>query len=194
MFLKNSKKKISYLKDLFFFKYKASKAKCILGKARMISNPQYIELQNNVKIKDNYRIECYHNYAGASLNPKLKIGNNVIIGYNFSCLVANHIEIGNDTILASDILITSENHGMNPESVDPYYKQPLSTGPVKIGNGVWIGEKVTILPGVTIGDKSIIAAGSIISKDIPPYSIAGGGPAKVLKVYNFESHCWERVK
>lgn len=188
------RKKISFLKDLFVLKFQAHKKKCQLGKSRMVSNSRFVEFQNNVRIKDNYRIECYPNYAGKKMNPQLKIGHNVIINYNFSCLVADRIEIGDETILASDILITSENHGINPESDDAYYKQPLTTGPVKIGKGCWIGEKVVILPGVTIGDKSIVAAGSVVSKDIPPYCIAAGVPAKVLKVYNFESHCWERVK
>ncbi len=187
------RKKIKFYKDRFLLQMQALKKKCLLGTPKMICNSKYIEFLNNVRIKDNYRIECYDNFAGNKLNPWLRIGNNVIIGYNFSCLVADLVEIDDDTILASDVLITSENHGMQVECDIPYYKQPLTTKSVKIGKGVWVGEKVVILPGVTIGDKSIIAAGSIVSKDVPSYSIAGGVPAKVLKVYDFNMHCWKRV-
>ena len=107
--------------------------------------------------------------------------------------MADKVEIGKDTIFASDVLITSENHGMNPESNIPYHAQPLSTGEVTIGQGCWIGEKVSIISGggVRIGDKCIIAAGAVVTKDIPDYSIAGGIPARVIKRYDFEKHMWQ---
>lgn len=82
---------------------------------------------------------------------------------------------------------------MNPESELPYMRQPLESKPVSIGDGCWIGEKVCILPGVTIGKKCIIGAGSVVIKSIPDYSIAAGNPAKVIKQYNFENHNWEKV-
>lgn len=127
------------------------------------------------------------------MSPNLIMGNNVIIGYNFSALVADVVEIGADTILASNILITSENHGMNPEHELPYHQQKLNPAPVHIGTGCWVGEKAIILPGVTIGDRAIIAAGAIVSKDVPPYSIVGGNPARVIKKYDFASHTWKAV-
>lgn len=62
-------------------------------------------------------------------------------------------------------------------------KRPItSKGPVIIGNNVWIGDKATILPGVTIGDGSVIAANAVVTKDVPPYSVVGGNPAIVLKL------------
>ena len=82
---------------------------------------------------------------------------------------------------------------MNPESDIPYMDQTLSSQPVIIEDGCWIGEKVCIMPGVTIGRKSIIGAGSIVTKSIPGYCIAVGNPAKVIKKYNFKSHNWESV-
>ena len=69
--------------------------------------------------------------------------------------------------------------------------QPLSAKNVYIGNGCWIGEQVCILSGVSIGEKCIIGAGSVVTKSIPDYCIAAGNPAKVLKKYNFETKRWE---
>ena len=96
-------------------------------------------------------------------------------------------------LIASNVLISSENHGTDPESDIPYSGQPLLSAPVFIGEGCWIGERVMILPGVTIGKKCIIGAASVVTKDVPDYCIALGSPAKVVKKYNFETHEWERV-
>ena len=81
---------------------------------------------------------------------------------------------------------------MNPEIIVPYYEQELITAPVVIGEGCWIGEKAVILPGVHIGKKCIVAAGAVVNKDIPDYSLVGGVPARILKRYNFSSHKWEK--
>ena len=71
-------------------------------------------------------------------------------------------------------------------------EQKFSAQDVKIGNGCLIGEKVSILSGVTIGEKCIIGAGSIVTKSIPSYSIAVGNPARIIKQYNFYTKRWER--
>ena len=71
--------------------------------------------------------------------------------------------------------------------------QPLNSKAINIGDGCWLGEKVCVLPGVTIGKKCIIGAGSIVTKSIPDFSIAVGNPAKVIKKYNFETHKWDKA-
>lgn len=120
----------------------------------------------------------------------LQIGDGCYIGQRNSFLVGADICVGNEVLMASDICITSENHSMNPQNQMSYGKQPLVIEPVSIGEGCWIGEKVVILPGVTVGKKSIIGAGSIVTKNIPDYCIAVGNPAKVIKYYDFESNQW----
>lgn len=175
---------------LYKFKIYCKKNKCKVIKPLILNNPEYIHFDKCVRIKEGARIECYNKFGDQILSPILSIRENVIIGYNFSCLVADKVEIGKNTILASNVLITSENHGMNPEIEIPYYQQELSVGSVSIGEGCWIGEKVIILPNVKIGDKCIIAAGSIVTKDIQSYSMAVGIPARVIKKYDFERHEW----
>lgn len=187
------KHKIKTWGALIKFKVQAISKNCEIGKMLGLVNSKYIILGQNDRIKDFYRIECYDQFWGQKLNPSLEIGNNVIIGYGFSALVSDKIKIEDDVIFASNVLITSHNHGINPEMEEPYHKQPLATAPVCVGKGSWIGEKVTILPGVTIGEAVVIAAGAVVSCDIPSYSIAGGIPARVLKKYNFEKHAWEKV-
>ena len=175
------------------FVVKSNFRSCNVSWGKYVLNPSFIQLGKNVKIKKGYRIECYKSFNGEILSPELIIRDNVIIGYNLSILVTDKIFIGSDTILASDILITSENHGMDPESQIPYYKQKLVSESVHIGSGVWIGEKVIILPGVNIGDKAIVAAGAIVANDVPAYSIVAGCPAKVIKIYDFDNHKWTGI-
>ena len=105
----------------------------------------------------------------------------------------SRITIGDDVLFASNVLVTNENHGMNPESNEPYMNQALNSKDVKIGDGCWIGEKVIILPGVSIGEKCIIGAGSVVTKSVPNYSIVVGNPAKIIKKYNFNIKRWEVV-
>ena len=86
------------------------------------------------------------------------------------------ITIGDEVFIAPKCNLTTINHDFNP-----YNRQATFCKPIVIGNRVWIGIGVTICPGVSIGDNSIIAAGSVVTKDVPPNVIAGGNPAKVLK-------------
>lgn len=167
------------------------------GKDSIIMHPsnipdsQYIKIGSNVTILQNARIQVFNKLTGNDAN--VTIGNNCYIGTSLSILAGANVEIENDVLIASNVLITSENHGMNPESEIPYMNQPLLCKPVKIKEGTWIGEKVSILSGVTIGKKCIIGTNAVVTKDIPDYSIAIGIPAKVVKKYNFEKHEWERV-
>ena len=124
--------------------------------------------------------------------PSLRIGNGCFFGYRLCILVGADIAIGDNVLVASDVTITSENHGMNPESDLPYMKQNITVKPVTIGNNCWIGERTLILPGVRIGEGCIVGGGSVVTKDIPSYSIAIGNPAHVIKHYDFQRHEWIR--
>lgn len=172
---------------LFFNYTMRKKSRFFLANGRH----QHIQIKSlavgsSVRIGDYTRINFYD--VG-----KLIIGNGCYIGQRNSFLVGADIIINEGVLMASDICITSENHAINPESSDGYGTQSLLTAPVEIGEGCWIGEKVIILPGVSIGKKSIVGAGSIVTKDIPEYSIAVGNPAKVIKRYNFNNKEWENV-
>ena len=157
----------------------------------MISNFKDISIGNNTTILANSRIQIFNYLTGDK--AKVIIGNNCYFGFHLSILAGGSIIIGNDVLIASNVLITSENHGTDPESSIPYMNQNLECKNVIIGDGCWIGEKVSILPGVTIGEKSIVGANSVVTKSIPPFSIAAGIPARVIKKYNFENHRWEKI-
>lgn len=157
----------------------------------IISEHQYILIGNNTSILSGARIQVFN--ALTDKNSKVKIGDNCYFCYNLSILAGGNITIGDNVLIASNVFITSQNHGINPECDIPYMNQPLVCKDVVIGDGCWIGEKASILPGVTIGKKCVIGTNAVVTKDIPDYSMAAGIPAKVIKRYCFERHEWVKV-
>ena len=167
---------------------------CFIGVRAQINKPKYITMADNVRIGNDTRLSFYDEFNNHALKPSLTFGNNVYIGNHFTVLCADAVIIEDDVLMASYIMISSENHGIDPESKVSYAKQSLITKPVRICRGVWLGEKVSILQGVTIGEKAIIGTGSVVTQDIPPFSIAVGMPARVIEKYDFNEHCWKKVK
>lgn len=138
-----------------------------------------ITVGNNFSLGRNSIIEC----TGVirELGEELIIGDNVGIAANAFIAMRGKVEIGSNTIFGPGVSIHAENH--NFSDVDkPIKLQGATRKGVKIGEDCWIGSKAVILDGVTIGSHSIIAAGAVVTKDIPEYCIAGGVPAKVIKM------------
>ncbi len=120
----------------------------------------------------------------------------VIIGDNSHITprvtVVGPVKLGNNVILANGVHISGLTH--NYEDVDmPVSKQGVSTNPVIIEDDVWIGGNSCINQGVHIGSHSMVGAGSVVTKDIPAYSVAAGNPARLIRQYNFKTKKWERV-
>lgn len=158
-------------------------------KGLSVQHPSSITLSDEVRIGKNCRLDCFGN--GDTIG-RIYLGKGCSLNHYSTILAGGDVIIGNYSRFASFVTIMGESHGINPEK-GIYHKQPLICKPVTIGEYCWIGEKAIIMPGVTIGDWSIVGAGSLVTRDIPAYSIAVGNPAKVIKHYNFETHAWEKV-
>lgn len=154
-------------------------------------NTKNVFVGNDTTILTASRIQLYP--IGGKM-PRIVFGDRCYIGYHNTFLAAADIIIGDEVLMASNILISSENHSTDPESPTPYMDQPLKAAPVRIGDGTWLGERVMVMPGVTIGKRCVIGGGSIVTKDVPDYSIAVGSPAHVVKTYDFERHEWLRAQ
>lgn len=127
----------------------------------------------------------------------LVFGANVIMNDCVHIAASESVIIGNNVLIASKVFISDHNHGSYGKGgssplISPNHREIISS-PVTIEDDVWIGEFVSILPGVTIGKGSVIGTMSVVNRDIPPYSIAVGSPAKVIKTYNFTTKQWEKV-
>ena len=128
----------------------------------------------------------------------LFIGKNFQMNDYVHITAVKSVRIGDNVLLASKIYISDCAHGSyvgDENDSDPLLNpadRPLSVKPVIIEDNVWLGEFVSVLPGVTIGKGTIVGANSVVSKSLPPYVIAVGSPAKPIKFYNFESKRWEK--
>ena len=108
----------------------------------------------------------------------IHVGKNFLANYNVTILDIAPVHIGDYVMIAPNTLITTVNHPMNPSG---RRKHLGIAKPVTIGNDVWIGANVTILPGVTIGNNVVVAAGAVVTKDVPDNVLVGGVPARVIK-------------
>ena len=148
-------------------------------------NSKNISLGENFRAGKGLKLSTWPVYMGKSTgcNSKLKIGKNVsIMDYaNISCM--DEITIGDGCLFGDFVFIADNNHGDGISELDqlPIKRKLCSKGPIHIGKNVWIGRNVCVMQNVTIGDGATIGANSVVTHDIPPYTIAVGAPAKVIK-------------
>jgi acetyltransferase-like isoleucine patch superfamily enzyme len=116
---------------------------------------------------------CINNAVGDVI-----IGDHTRVGLHNT--IIGPVTIGSHVNLAQGITVTALNHNFE-ESSKRIDEQGVTTKPVIIGNDIWIGANAVLLPGVTIGDHSVVAAGAVVTKDVPPHSLVAGVPAKIIK-------------
>ncbi len=138
-------------------------------------NVEFLRFPNNIDISSNVIIKEGTRICSCNKNAQIKIGKNTTIGYHNFIFASDNIEIGEDCLIAAFVYIVDSNHEIKKKT--KINQQPNSTAPIVIGNDVWIASNVTILKGVNIGDGAVIAANSVVNKDIPGYKIYGGSPA-----------------
>jgi acetyltransferase-like isoleucine patch superfamily enzyme len=106
----------------------------------------------------------------------ITIGKNVFINFDCTFLALGGITIEDDVLIGPKVSLITENHPLNPEE-----RKGLAGKPIFIKKNAWIGANATILPGVTIGENAVVAAGAVVSKDVPDNTVVGGIPAKFIK-------------
>jgi len=132
-------------------------------------------------------------------NIVLHFGKNVQLNDYVHITAVENVTIGNNVLMASKIYISDCSHGCysgdlihsNPNSIP--IDRPLYSKPVSIEDNVWLGEFVSVLPGVRIGKGTIVGANSVVSKSLPDNVIAVGSPAKPIKKFNFKTSQWEKL-
>ncbi len=171
---------------------------------RQISNAACIWIGDNVSLGPGCLLSPTRRYPGTFMqdapdtevqefDPVIRIGDRVSATGYLTIGAAERVEIGDDALFASHIFISDNQHGHSRVDI-PFKYQPLEKiAPVKIGRGSWIGEHVVIMPGVTIGDMSIIGANSVVTQSVPDRCIAVGAPARVIRRWDEGNGSWGPV-
>lgn len=161
-----------------------------------VRNRRFISLGNGFTSGFGCRLEAYP--QSERKDKILVVGRNVEINDYVHIASGELVTIGDNVLIASKVFITDISHGNyqgnscdNPFSIPK--QRALNTRPVVIKDNVWIGESVCVLPGVTIGEGCVIGSLSVVTKSIPPYSIAVGIPAKVIKKFDVYENVWKSV-
>lgn len=117
---------------------------------------------------------------GAQFGYNLEIGDNSGLGIDATVITAGGIIIGNNVMMGPDVVILTQDHG-HDDATKPMIGQGYVKAPIIIEDDVWIGTRAIVLSGIRIGKSAIVGAGAVVTKDVPPFTIVGGNPAKVLK-------------
>lgn len=178
--------------------YSVLVTKILLRQARILRQPSYIRGVSSIvgakKLTTGY--SCRFDLPGHM--KTLFIGNNCEMGDNVHIVASQKVIIGNNVLLAARVFISDTNHGnysgleQDSPTTPPNYRS-LTCKTVEIGDDVWIGENVVILPGVKIGRGAIVGANSVVTKDVAPETIVAGTPARLLKSYDKELKKWCKV-
>jgi acetyltransferase-like isoleucine patch superfamily enzyme len=165
------------------FYHKKGKGSVVFGRARMDVMPfNHFSMGNNATIED-------FTFVNNGMGP-VSIGDWSFIGA--MNVIIGPVTIGNHIMTAQNVVMSGLNHGFSHVNTGFRY-QPCTTSPISIGDGCWIGANVVITAGVTVGQYCVIAAGSVVTKDVPPYTIVAGNPAKPLKQFNHQTQTWDKI-
>ena len=145
---------------------------------------EYMSIGEHVIVGDNVVFESYAKYGADKFNPQVEIGDGTSIGDDSHITCINCVKIGKNVLIGRKVMISDNAHGVSDfeqMNIHPLSRPLYSKGEVVIEDDVWIGEMACIMPGVRIGRGTVIGAGAVVTKSMPPYCVVGGVPAVVIK-------------
>lgn len=148
---------------------------------------KYISVGNHFMARSGLRLEAWDKYEDFRYTPTICIGDNVRVGEHCHIGAVNKIIIGNNVLMGSKVYITDHHHGTT--DIDDLEKQPVdrelySKGNIIIEDNVFIGDNVVIMPGVKVGRNSVLAASTVVTKCVPPFSVVCGIPGKIMETHS----------
>jgi acetyltransferase-like isoleucine patch superfamily enzyme len=160
---------------------------------RRLRGRNQIWIGERTLIRSHSIIEAIQQWENTKHTPRIHIGSNVYIGRHVYITSINGVTIENGCVLSEHVYITDLNHGYDPQA-GPIMSQNLeSKGPVAIGRNSFLGFRVSVMPGVSLGEHCVVGANSVVTHSFPAYSMIVGTPARLVKVYSLELKRWVPV-
>lgn len=186
---------IRFIRHLLFSRFFSLGSRVSFEKGVTIQNGKYISLGNRVFLERNVTLKFLEEFSGYNFKkPNLKIEDNVFIGEDSIITAAKSIHIKKDVLIGPNCFIGDHDHEYRNVTV-PISKQGYTNvKDIIIEEGAWIAANSTICSGVTIGKNSAIGANSVVVDSIPPFCLAVGSPAKIVKRFNEKNKKWESKK
>lgn len=183
------------MRTLFFYRFffGGMGRSVSIYKPLLIAHPHRIFIGNSVIIRSGVRLEVV--LTDMEKKPILTIGNNVNIEQNVHIICGSRVIIGDNVSITGGAAIVDVNHPYEDVDNDKKIGNRIQAenNYVEIGEGVFIGYGAIILPNVKIGRRAVIGAYSVVSRDVPEFSVVAGNPAKVIKKYCFENSKWKKI-
>lgn len=167
----------------FFIKHRFSMCKGLIRTGLVLIGGKKIKIGKGSCIGHNCILTVWPEYSDI-VNPEIIIQERVSIGDYSHISATNGIYIGDGVLTGRFVSIVDNNHGntdYDTLTIPPMKRKVISKGPIIIEKNVWIGDKVTILSGVSIGEGAVIAANSVVTRNVPPFSIIAGNPGRIIK-------------
>lgn len=185
------KKKIFFYTHKRYFGYIARD--CEIQKPYLLDGTKDIFIKEKTFIAEGAWISAFKDDTTlTNNNPKVNIGKNVYIGRYSHIIAVGEMSILDSVMIADKVYISDNSHEFNGINIPIRDQKVLFIKNVTINTGAWIGENVCII-GASIGKNSVVAANSVVLKDVPDYTLVAGSPAKVIKRFNLDNQLWERV-
>jgi lipopolysaccharide O-acetyltransferase len=166
----------------------------ILDAPRLIDGAEYISIGSQVHIREGVWLGVYpRDSMDRNLDCKIVIQDKTYIGFFCTITATNRIEIGNGCVISDGFYTSDSTHGHDPRNGSPRIQPLFSKGPVQIGDDCFIGMRVSILPGVTLGKHCVVGAHSVVTHSFPDCSMIAGVPARLIKKFNYDTGTWESV-
>lgn len=182
-------------KGMFFFYIYRNSFKHF-GNKSTIFNPDILQGMGFISVGENTHVQqglwLLALKISERYDPAIRIGNHVYIGRYAHIVSVRDVSICDNVLIADKVYISDNLHEYSRIDI-PVKDQPiLFKNAVTIHDGAWLGENVCII-GASVGRNAIVAANSVVTRDVPDYTVVAGAPAKVIKKYNHESNTWESV-
>lgn len=159
----------------------------VLSRPDLIAGSRNIHIGSRVHIWKGARLEAIDSGTG---RPSLSIGDGTSIHMYFHCGAARSVTIGRDVLIAGHVYVSDHDHDPGRPGLSARRSTRLSIDPVVIEDDCWLGEGCRILKGVTLGRGSVVGASSVVTRDVPPYTMVVGAPARQLRRWDEASERW----